>query len=545
MQGHALCPRFSLRHLCVLSGIAITVLGFSQPLWAHGYADFPRARQAYCELDGGYWWPPDGSAIPNAACRAAFLTSGTYQFYQAIEFAKLVADYRNMEAVKAAVPDGTLCAGGDSAKAGMDVPHPDWQVQYLELDDQGRFEFRYYAATPHDPSYFQFFLTKPGFDPATETLTWDHLDLVDEVEDAQLVTIEGKKYYIMQVSLPTNRSGRAILYTRWQRIDPAGEGFYNCSDIWLVDDVTPPAWVSAGSYVTPDVAPEPGDEVWFRIFDGSGAEQVFTVFDITADNADLAVWTRQLATAVNDNETAARVGVLRDDAVVYDAGDLFANKVYVRDAEYSYQLDVKKPNTNTPPVVQLPAAVAVASGDAFSLTAAASDADGDPLSYAWRLPSDFTAVDLGSATLEATAPTVPSTQTFTLTVEVSDGEVSVFASSEVTVTAAGGGCDTTDPDAGNHPAWQSGSVYQSGDVVSHNQLVWRANWWTNSEEPSQQSQVWSLLSDVPTFWNAAIAYPAGSEVHHDGAIWRNQWWVQGEEPGVASVWERIGDSDCF
>ncbi len=38
--------------------------------FAHGYMDSPKARQAICEEQGGFWWPKDGSNIPNAACRA-------------------------------------------------------------------------------------------------------------------------------------------------------------------------------------------------------------------------------------------------------------------------------------------------------------------------------------------------------------------------------------------------------------------------------------------------------------------------------------------
>ena len=98
---------------------------------AHGYMDFPPARQTICANDGGYWGAPDGSQIPNAACRAAFLESGWYPFVQQPEFARLVSDYRNQSAVESAIPDGSLCAAADGKKSGVDLPSPAWQALLL------------------------------------------------------------------------------------------------------------------------------------------------------------------------------------------------------------------------------------------------------------------------------------------------------------------------------------------------------------------------------------------------------------------------------
>lgn len=39
---------------------------------AHGAVGFPIARQYQCRLEGGYWDPPNGSAIPHDDCRAAY-----------------------------------------------------------------------------------------------------------------------------------------------------------------------------------------------------------------------------------------------------------------------------------------------------------------------------------------------------------------------------------------------------------------------------------------------------------------------------------------
>ncbi|WP_052480815.1 lytic polysaccharide monooxygenase [Gilvimarinus agarilyticus] len=329
----------------LVSASTLLALG-SQQSFAHGYADYPKARQAYCEEDGGYWSPSDGSGIPNAACRAAFLEAGTYQFVQAIEFSKNVANYNSQAAVEAGVPDGSLCAAGDASKAGIDVPHPDWPAQQISLNGAGEFEYRFYASTPHDPSFWKFYLSKPGFNPATDTLRWSDLELVDEKSSANLQTINGKRYYVMDVSLPTNRSGNAILYTRWQRQDVAGEGFYNCSDV-VLGDVTPPTWSNAGNYVNQGINPSAGDQIWFRVFDGSGSEVVFNQFDITASNQALNTWTAELAADINSSETAVQVGVLNNGSVSYNSNDLYANRVYVLNSNYTYQMDLEAGNSSS------------------------------------------------------------------------------------------------------------------------------------------------------------------------------------------------------
>ena len=177
----------------------------------HGYVQQPQARQQFCVEDGGYWWPDDGSNMPNSACRAAFLDSGTVPFTQHHEFSANVANYNNIEAVKAVVTDGTLCAAGDPAKRGMDLPHPDWQKTQVVTNAQGQMEFIFYASTPHNPSYWEFYLSKPGFDSATQVLNWHNLDLIDSAANVATEMVNGQRVYRIPVQLPANRQGDAIL----------------------------------------------------------------------------------------------------------------------------------------------------------------------------------------------------------------------------------------------------------------------------------------------------------------------------------------------
>ncbi|GAL09021.1 spindolin-related protein [Photobacterium aphoticum] len=154
--------KFSQPKATALAVASLCALGYSSVASSHGYMEYPPARQEICAQDGGYWGAQDGSQIPNAACRAAFLESGWFPFVQKPEFAKLVSNYRDQAAVEKAVPDGSLCAASDKKKIGMDVASADWQKTAITLDPNGQLKVLYRAETPHNPSFWEFYLTKPG-----------------------------------------------------------------------------------------------------------------------------------------------------------------------------------------------------------------------------------------------------------------------------------------------------------------------------------------------------------------------------------------------
>ncbi|WP_408611143.1 glycosyl hydrolase family 18 protein [Glycomyces xiaoerkulensis] len=109
-------------------------------------------------------------------------------------------------------------------------------------------------------------------------------------------------------------------------------------------------------------------------------------------------------------------------------------------------------------------------------------------------------------------------------------------------------------------AWDSAAVYNGGDQASHNGNEWRAQWWTQGEEPGTTGE-WGVWEDLgpcgdgggdptddptgdpggcPADWDASGVYVGGDEVGHNGTKYRAQWWTQGDEPGTADVWEDLG-----
>ncbi|MCS2151926.1 glycosyl hydrolase family 18 protein [Scandinavium goeteborgense] len=210
------------------------------------------------------------------------------------------------------------------------------------------------------------------------------------------------------------------------------------------------------------------------------------------------------------------------------------------------QVQVKNTSAqaNRAPVVMLPATQSATSGNAVTLVAQASDQDNDPLSYQWQLPSGLNAASLTNSALTLTAPQVTVTTTYSISVTVSDGKTSTIGNTRLTVNpvAAGGGCGSlSDPDAVNHPIWSSTATYNTGDVVSYSNLVWKAKYWTANNEPGVTAEQWQLLSNVILPWNSLAAYNQGTVVSYNGHQWKANYWTQGNTPGETSNWQDMGN----
>ncbi|MGF1698963.1 lytic polysaccharide monooxygenase [Photobacterium makurazakiensis] len=320
---------------------------------AHGWTDFPKARQMFCYEDGGYDWPTDGSGIPNAACRATFLESGTYPFVQKNEYAAIVMNHGDENAVKAVVPDGQLCYGADAKKSGIGVASADWQRTTLKAGET--IQMKFLATAPHNPSYWEIYLSKPSYNAAYSRLGWDDVELIAEYGNIEKVRIGSDDFYLMDITMPAGRTGEATLFTRWQRTDGGGEGFYNCSDIKFEGDAPPPEWSELGSYVQQGLVADVGDHILYRIFNENGSEIVEEKLPITAQNQDIHAWSYELAQLINEqHKTITQVGIEQQSGVItYDQSDLYANKVYVTNPDYRYALDIRDGDVIEPAPVEV------------------------------------------------------------------------------------------------------------------------------------------------------------------------------------------------
>jgi len=323
------------------SALALVISALPYPSFGHGYVDFPKARQQRCMDDGGYWWPADGSGIPNAACRAAYQISGGYALTQHHEYSANVADFDNLQAVKSVVKDGLLCAGGDVRKAGMDAPSPAWQRTLIDTRQQTELILRFRATTPHNPSYWQIYLSDANYDAAKAPLRWQDLTLLWQQADVPV----NNGFYELHVPLPKYRSGPAVLYTRWQRQDVVGEGFYNCSDIELVGDTTPIQWRAQGAYVNASQLGHVGETALLRVFNEQGQEQLTQKLAITPTNLANQAWALELAKQVNLRYgQTVQIGVQTVDGIQLQQ-PVTVNKLYLANAWWTANLELQPPTS--------------------------------------------------------------------------------------------------------------------------------------------------------------------------------------------------------
>ena len=192
--------------------------------WAHGSLQEPISRAYNCFLEG-----PESPT--SAACQAALAVGGPQQFYDWNEINLLA--YGQHQSL---IPDGQLCSAGKEKYAGLDLARSDWPAQNIARDTNGNFEFVYRATAPHSTLYFQFYVTKDGYDPM-QPLKWSDLEDTPFCTITDVTLTDGT--YRMTCALPAGKNGRHVIYNIWQR-DDSPEAFYACSDVIFGEDNTTP-----------------------------------------------------------------------------------------------------------------------------------------------------------------------------------------------------------------------------------------------------------------------------------------------------------------
>jgi chitin-binding protein len=89
---------------------------------------------------------------------------------------------------------------------------------------------RYVSTIPHTGT-FRMYLTKPGYDPAGP-LSWSDLPEKPFAEVTDPALTDGA--YRVEAPLPSDRTGRHVLYTVWQN-SSTPDTYYSCSDVVFPD----------------------------------------------------------------------------------------------------------------------------------------------------------------------------------------------------------------------------------------------------------------------------------------------------------------------
>ncbi|GAB3154315.1 lytic polysaccharide monooxygenase [Micromonospora sonneratiae] len=190
---------------------------------AHGASMAPGSRTFLCWKDG---LSPQGDIRPNnPACAAAVAQSGANSLYNWFSVLRSDANGRTV----GFIPDGQLCSGGNASFSGYNLAREDWPLTHLTSG--ANFNFRY-SNWAHHPGTFYFYVTKDSWSP-TRPLAWSDLEepfltVTNPPQNGGPGTNEGHYYFSGQ--LPSGKSGRHIIYSRWVRSD-SQENFFGCSDV--------------------------------------------------------------------------------------------------------------------------------------------------------------------------------------------------------------------------------------------------------------------------------------------------------------------------
>jgi predicted carbohydrate-binding protein with CBM5 and CBM33 domain len=256
--------RTVIRGLLVLSLLAVLFGLLSHPVLGHGATQTPMSRVYSCFLENPE--TPD-----TAACHDAVVAGGTQPLYDWNEVHILNAAGNH----QALIPDGKLCSAGNPKYAAFDQPRTDWVTTILP--SSGQYTFVFNAFVPHNLGFFQFYVTKDGYDPL-QPLKWSDLESTPFLRVDNPPLTNGT--YVMTGQLPTGKSGRHLIYTIWQRTDSA-EAFYSCSDVWFGSSPTPtptaapgctsPEWTASVVYQMGDMVSHNGRQ-WRAKWSTSGQE---------------------------------------------------------------------------------------------------------------------------------------------------------------------------------------------------------------------------------------------------------------------------------
>ncbi|MFE6485623.1 lytic polysaccharide monooxygenase [Streptomyces sp. NPDC057757] len=214
------------------------------PAQAHGAPTDPVSRVAACS-------PMGGGNTGTAACAAAIAANGgPFTAWDNLRVAGVNGRDREV------IPDGQLCSGGLAEYRGLDLARADWPS--TRLTPGGSFTLKYSSTIPHTGT-FKLFLTKPGYDPK-RPLKWSDLPTQPFATATDPALVDGA--YRVDATLPSDRSGRQLLYTIWQN-SSTSDTYYSCSDVVFPtrstagsgDGAAAPATSSPAAVRTPSPTP--------------------------------------------------------------------------------------------------------------------------------------------------------------------------------------------------------------------------------------------------------------------------------------------------
>ncbi|HIY42236.1 MAG TPA: lytic polysaccharide monooxygenase [Candidatus Nocardiopsis merdipullorum] len=220
MQSENTTTRISRRITGALVLVSVPLLGlttFATPAAAHGSVVDPATRNYGCwDRWGDDHQNPDMEEIDPMCWQAWQDNPNAMWNWNGLYRENVDGDHQGE------IPDGTLCSGGNTEGGrydSLDAVGP-WETTSVTED----FTVHLYDGAQHGADYFQIYVTTEGFDPTTQELGWDDLELVEETG-----SYPEEEDIFIDVSAP-GRTGQHIVYTIWQA-SHMDQSYYLCSDV--------------------------------------------------------------------------------------------------------------------------------------------------------------------------------------------------------------------------------------------------------------------------------------------------------------------------
>lgn len=402
----------------VIGSLAMSTL--SGPAFGHGAMENPKARQWECHTQGNHWNP---GAMKSAACKAALENSPSAQaaFDNWNGFTGFAKAPHGLAEAKAGVPNGMLCSGSTAGFAGFNLPRSDWTKTIVQPDANGQVGMTYYYTAKHTPSFIEFYINKKSVDPTKKALGWDDVELLKKFDIAAGDT---SVRHTVNVTIPADRTGTAVIFTRWQRIDSVGEGFYNCSDVTInprdgseipggggeEEEGGESGWTQKGDFITNAHKPTVGEKVRFRLMGGTRGDNLVDVsLDITAQNINNNKWVIELGKQLNrDHGNELQIGQKTTEGNISFNEQLpRTNQVFVSNSSYGYAIEIVG-NAETP-VISLDRYTLdpVATASATYSYAVTGSSDKTGVSWQWKQIAGDTRITASPANQAKTQIRIP------------------------------------------------------------------------------------------------------------------------------------------
>ncbi|GIE95301.1 lytic polysaccharide monooxygenase auxiliary activity family 9 protein [Paractinoplanes rishiriensis] len=206
--------RSAVRALLVVLTMLAGAFAWAAPAQAHGTIISPQTRAYQCWKTWGTNHMSPTMQTQDPMCWAAFQANPDTMW----NWMSALRDGLGAQ-FQARTPDGQLCSNGLTRNDSLNTPGA-WKTTAISRN----FTVQLYDQASHGADYFRVYVSKQGFNPATQRLGWGNLDFIQQT---------GRYAPAQNISFNVNTSGYTghhLLFVIWQA-SHSDQAYMWCSDV--------------------------------------------------------------------------------------------------------------------------------------------------------------------------------------------------------------------------------------------------------------------------------------------------------------------------